>query len=1132
MLGQTGPGGKEMREQTTPEVDTSNPCKGCAMCGPKLKVIGSMGNPILVVSGPTTSHRIANNLPMSKNALDVVAHFFNKNGIHKNDLTYFSSIRCGFNHDEYTTKEKNLILKHCREWLVQVIDRMRPSLIVTMGAPATRATIGHQVKITKVRGQILEDPVHGIPVLPMLDPASVYKYPQHEAIFNADCQLIRRLIDTDYDLESVYDVEHGDYRVIDDLQFLVDMQPEFLSFDIETVGSRWYEDEASICTMQFCTEAGTAYCLPWDHPEAPRLTDHRKQELTDQLRNLLQNPDTSVFGQNNKFDRVWVQQHLGFDYRIDHDTIMLAALIDENMLTKNQDDLVKLYVPEMAGYADLFNQTHDKSRMDLVPLEDIVEYGCGDVDSNFRLLSEMLPIVQDDELLWRHYRHVSMPGINAFAHIEPRGMLIDMEALDDLEEVLDRDLKEKRQMLMQQVPRSILRKHLMENPGKPMGKVLSFTRAKFLLDILFQHKDGLCLTPKVFTKSTEKLRDDMKVPSVSTKDHLPFFFEDHPFVVDLAEYIKSERVLSANIRSLKEKYVHNGKIYPSYQLWVAVTGRSSCLHGDTPVHTRDGVKPARDVRVGDELWTHKGRWRRVTFLPDKPDAEMLDVYLSSGEVLTCTPDHIVLLESGEWTTLRLIIEAGVEYAEHSQKLCAEQKIDIAGCVSPQECTIDGPSLWKQMGIRLLGWDGVPDPSCVEEEALFLQDSNREGFRVTDSGVIGFVCNAPHRQLPEEHYTEQPTHDARIGAHTETRTLSDHFKGYSIEAIYCRGNSRVYDFSVEEDESYLACGVFSHNSSDPNGQNTPKRGKVAKAYRRIFIAPPGFVIIEADLSQAELRISADMANDRTMLDIYNSGGDIHLSTAMIVMGVSEEQFFLLSAEERALARFKAKAVNFGFIYGMGWRKFIVYAKTQYGVEFTESEARRVRVNFFNLYNALPTWHSRMREIARRDKQVRSYSGRVRHLPMIDSMDDGVASEAERQAINSPVQEFASSLGIMAMARMDYEIDPSYLALTGFVHDALYSLVPMEYLEWGAKTVKRYMETTDVASYFGRELKCPIVADVGFGRNASETYEMDNLSLDSPYDFSSLDLDFDLPEQRIPPNNGLRVDNHEYLKIFVD
>lgn len=102
-----------------------------------------------------------------------------------------------------------------------------------------------------------------------------------------------------------------------------------------------------------------------------------------------------------------------------------------------------------------------------------------------------------------------------------------------------------------------------------------------------------------------------------------------------------------------------------------------------------------------------------------------------------------------------------------------------------------------------------------------------------------------------------------------------------------------------------------SSRDPNAQNFPKRGKgnmkeVVKAFRRVFTAPDGWVVLEADLSQIELRILAWMSRDPVMLEIYRNGGDIHSATAAAANGMSLSQFAALPPDEREMLRFQAKA----------------------------------------------------------------------------------------------------------------------------------------------------------------------------------------------------------------------------------
>lgn len=1462
-------------------------CESCPLHSCQSKVATKGKGKYLVVTDPPTASASLHGRVFTPAMAGVFQKVFSKAGFEAADFSYHPAVCCPYDEREFTNAENKIIRAQCRQHLREAVRAIRPEVIIPLGAMAARQVAGHPVKITKVRGVPVFNDEFQCMVLPMYHPGFVAKYPQHQSVFLADALTLNDLEYFNYDVNRLEQSRYGEYELIEDLQFLIDLQPKRLAFDLETLGTRWYIPGAKILTMQFCTEPGRAYMLLWDHPES-RISLRTKRKLKGQLRQLLQNPRTEVVNHNLLYDRTWVQWHLDIAFPISHDTLMLAALLDENSNSKDQSTLVKQYVPEMAGYddcvlphtrlltADLrwvragevqpgdelmgfdeevplegcrrklrvatavstkrlvkpcvrirmssgrviecsedhgflssgaevgslrwrrayqlslgdrlklaapdvepltsfdagwmsgfldgegycsrvktgnhevtgshtfclgwsqnpgkvhdkakrivqdidmgvlgyglsevpdnrkecittklmgwnalkvmmlfrperliekqvwagaaipredftdtiasiqsigeqevvsletsthtfvaegicshnsFNSKYSKDRMDLVPVSELLQYGCltyeslvklgdgswqpigelveqryagevmtydpetevittrrvigwhkddcgqeewyqlrttgsregrwglmgpkftpdhgiytqrgyvrvdelvvgqdrvltdevaysedqisvllgsalgdggfnqknsarygfrfgqrahieyaewkagmflesrqiatakgrryalpysaqltewgaylepftegegprrrvipnmailellgdlgiavwyqddgtlvngegcriyaklpsvyiwpvcgwfakyldvslaevtysesanaicfsrvatpalheriapychpsmryklvseyrevaffrgslgrspyfaplldvcryrpivhrqgirycltvdgthnfltevgivkncGDSDSALRLLDEMLFEIQQDDLLWAHYQHVSIPGLNVFANIHCRGMRVDTESLDDFGRVMAEDLDERYLQLIAHVPRSIKRQHI--------DKGLSFSRPDFVRDILFNHPDGLRLKPVQFTKTTEKLSPEQRIASISTKDHLPFFYDADPFVVELASYLKDSRLLNANILRFREKYVYEGAIYPSYNLHTARTGRSA-------------------------------------------------------------------------------------------------------------------------------------------------------------------------------------------------------------------------------------------SKDPNGQNMPKRGKAAKAYRKAFRAPPGHFILVGDLSQAELRIAGDMAKEPTMIRIYSQDGDIHRETALIVSGKSEEEFALLPKEEQDLLRFKAKAVNFGFIYGMWWRKFRVYAKTQYGVDFSEEEAQRIRRDFFRKYSGLERWHATMRAAAEAQGYVRSYTGRVRHLPMIDSQEEAVKQEALRQAINSPVQETASSWGVMAMAALDREVDARCMTVVGFIHDAIVLYVRKEFLEWGALTLKHYMESVPVEKYFGWRPRIPLKADVSFGEDLSKMYEFKNLNSQSRYDFTPFREEVDIPLQIKPLNCGRYV-----------
>ncbi len=324
-------------------------------------------------------------------------------------------------------------------------------------------------------------------------------------------------------------------------------------------------------------------------------------------------------------------------------------------------------------------------------------------------------------------------------------------------------------------------------------------------------------------------------------------------------------------------------------------------------------------------------------------------------------------------------------------------------------------------------------------------------------------------------------------------LIDYIKNDKLLNTYARGfHKYIYDNVIRPSYSLTSTVTGRSASRDPNGQNFPKRGKLAKEYRKVFQAPKGWVFIQCDLSQAELRIAAMMSGDSNMLDVYASGGDIHRATAAGTMGISVEEFLKLPKDVQGLKRFQAKAVNFGFLYGMWWVKFRSYAKTDYGIDFTEDEAKEIRENFFRTYPMLEAWHNDVQQYVSRKGYIRTYDGRVRHLPNVFSPDEGTAKQAMRQAINSPVQAIGSDLGLMTLGRlMPYirEKKLDWIKPCGFIHDAIVCLVREDKVAHGCDMVKRFMENNPLEEWFGWTPDIPIIADAEIGRTLADTHELD-------------------------------------------
>lgn len=291
-------------------------------------------------------------------------------------------------------------------------------------------------------------------------------------------------------------------------------------------------------------------------------------------------------------------------------------------------------------------------------------------------------------------------------------------------------------------------------------------------------------------------------------------------------------------------------------------------------------------------------------------------------------------------------------------------------------------------------------------------------------------------------------------------------------------------SGKEDEDKITAKV---QRRGVNLQQVPRDQMV----RGLFGAPPGWQFVEADFSQIELRVVAFLSRDSSMLGIYQRGEDIHTATASWVLGIPLSQV-------NKDARKKAKAVNFGFVYGMGAPKFVHTAFTKYDLRFSVGEAAEIRRQFFTNFAGLPKWHAKQRSLANKYKRVQSPLGRVRNLPDIDSADKGVKAEAERQAINSPVQSFASDLTQLSMVLIQKEFERQGIQgfIIGTVHDSLLFEIKEEWLPKALPIIKQTMETLPLRKKFGIDVDVPIVADISVGKHWGGAEELTD---EQVYDF---------------------------------
>jgi DNA polymerase-1 len=277
----------------------------------------------------------------------------------------------------------------------------------------------------------------------------------------------------------------------------------------------------------------------------------------------------------------------------------------------------------------------------------------------------------------------------------------------------------------------------------------------------------------------------------------------------------------------------------------------------------------------------------------------------------------------------------------------------------------------------------------------------------------------------------------------------------------RADGRVH---TSFNQAVAATGRLS--SSDPNLQNIPIRTEQGREIRKAFIADQGNVLLAADYSQVELRILAHITQDASLIETFKRGADIHRSTAAQIFSVPENQ---VTADQRRAM----KTINFGVLYGMS------AFRLSNELNISTAQAKDFIDAYFSRYPKIQEYLDRTLEEARKSGKVTTLFGRVRYIPEIHNKSFTVRGNAERMAINAPIQGTAADILKLAMIALDKNLgDDGAMLLT--VHDEIVIEVPEERVNKVAGIVKETMENI-------YPLAVPLAVDARWGRSWYEAKE---------------------------------------------
>ncbi len=286
----------------------------------------------------------------------------------------------------------------------------------------------------------------------------------------------------------------------------------------------------------------------------------------------------------------------------------------------------------------------------------------------------------------------------------------------------------------------------------------------------------------------------------------------------------------------------------------------------------------------------------------------------------------------------------------------------------------------------------------------------------------------------------------------------------LKSTYCDGLVKVIDSDGRIHSSFNQTETRTGriSSTEPNLQNIPVRTERGREFRKFFTAKDGYVLVDADYSQIELRVLAHVADDENMINAFKNNLDIHTSTAAKVFNMPED---FVTPEMRS----KAKAVNFGIVYGIG-----AFSLSK-DINVSVKEADKYIKEYLSHYSGIDRYLKSVVEQAKNDGYVTTMFGRRRYLPELTSSNHNLRAFGERVAKNMPIQGTAADIIKIAMIKVDERLKKEGLKarLILQVHDELIVEAPEDEALQAAQILSEEMQNAV-------KLKVPLPADSGIGK----------------------------------------------------
>ncbi|MBE6957172.1 MAG: DNA polymerase I [Ruminococcaceae bacterium] len=364
---------------------------------------------------------------------------------------------------------------------------------------------------------------------------------------------------------------------------------------------------------------------------------------------------------------------------------------------------------------------------------------------------------------------------------------------------------------------------------------------------------------------------------------------------------------------------------------------------------------------------------------------------------------------------------------------------------------------------------------IEAAQTAIYDLAGEQFNINSTQQLGTLLFdklglPPVKKTKTGYSTNAEVLEKLRGQHPIIEQILDYRQLTKLKSTYADGLGKVImpDGRIHTSFQNTVTATGRLSSTEPNLQNIPVRTELGAELRKMFIAPAGRVLVDADYSQIELRLLACMANDAAMIDGFNSGEDIHTITASQVFGVAQ-------SEVTSDMRRSAKAVNFGIVYGIS-----PFSLSQ-DIKVSVAEAKDYMDRYFAHYPGVRTYMDAVVEQAKAEGWVATLFGRRRWVPELKSSNFNLRSFGERVALNAPIQGTAADIIKLAMIRVRDRLlaDGLQARLVLQVHDELIVECPEGEAEQVCALLQQEMENV-------AKLAVPLLADTHRGKSWADAH----------------------------------------------